>query len=254
MGDTSLSSSKVQLLPQHGFPAHVSTLGQGSGGEGGWGRHHSRLGRNVQGVGGRNRELARNDELRRAPDDVRRTNDLGAPKVLSAQLSIAVPTNVPAFSASVHQEYRRAFTPRASIFLVLLLLNQHHRIHTPSQTSPFSFSRRLRVLCECGMSPCGGMDGSDSDSSGVVKDKQGGMRAGNGARAPTPTPCRLLATVEDEDGGPSVARLHENVVECQRVSSDDDTDDIRVFFGLKLFFLHFDSATRMREKFRFPPA
>ena len=56
----------------------------------------------------------------------------------------------------------------------------------------------------------GGM-GSDGDTKDVL------LRRDNGVVARIPAPCRLLAAVEDEDGGPSGLQLHKNAVECQRV-------------------------------------
>ena len=81
------------------------------------------------------------------------------------------------------------------------------------------------------MSPCRGVDsdsggdggggggGGDAGGGGSVTDKKDALlRVSNGV-ARVPTPCRLLATVEDEDGGASVSRQHKNAVECQRVGS-----------------------------------
>lgn len=75
------------------------------------------------------------------------------------------------------------------------------------------YTYRLRVLCECGMRPCGwgggGGDGGGGDSQ---------KRASSGGTAATITGCRLMMTVEDEDGGGSLVRLQKKALECQRVS------------------------------------
>lgn len=77
------------------------------------------------------------------------------------------------------------------------------RSHCFSSAGCSGWNRRLRVLCECGMSSCGPDTGDSS------RRPHGTTRA----------MCSLLVSVEDEDGGGDLDRRQKNAVECQRVSA-----------------------------------
>lgn len=64
------------------------------------------------------------------------------------------------------------------------------------------------------MRPCGWGSGNGDD--GGIKRAGRGQRSGRDA-APPRTVCRLLMTVEDEDGGRSMELMDKDAVECQRV-------------------------------------
>ncbi|CAM9746425.1 unnamed protein product, partial [Discosporangium mesarthrocarpum] len=93
-------------------------------------------------------------------------------------------------------------------------------------------SRRLRVLCECGMQiPFPG------SSQSVLLEEDGlGLRSGSGGARTGTAACKLLMPVEDEDRGEDLEEQEKNVINIQRV--------IRGWFGRRI------SKERIEERLR----